>query len=91
MAIVSAYLHALHGRLRIKIPEIKRAPFEARKLEHTFRGMRGMTTVQANPQTGNVLFLFEPTRCSPDDIISHLREGGHCQRFPDATPHAGPV
>lgn len=87
MTTVSSYLHVLDGRLRIKIPEVKNTPIEALKLEQTFARMAGITTVKANPKTGNALFLFEPSMCSPDDIITLLQEHGYCQHSPEPSPH----
>jgi hypothetical protein len=87
MTMVSSYLHVLDGRLRIKVPEIKNAPIEALKLERTLARMAGITTVKANPKTGNVLFLFEPATFSPDDIFTLLQERGYCQRSPEPSPH----
>lgn len=86
MTMVSSYLHVLDGRLRIKIPEVKNAPIEALKLEHTFARMAGITTVKANPKTGNVLFLFESAMYSPDDILTLLQEHRYCQRSPEPSP-----
>ncbi|MGA7578457.1 MAG: hypothetical protein ACLQUW_05870 [Desulfobaccales bacterium] len=50
-AVVSTYVHALEGRLRIKLPEIKRAALKALEVERHLRELAGVESVSANPTT----------------------------------------
>jgi copper chaperone CopZ len=68
----SPYIHVLDGRLRIKIPAVKGHPFHASQVEDNLREMDGITHVQANPTTGNVLILFAPDVISYEQIIESL-------------------
>jgi copper chaperone CopZ len=77
MNIVSSYVHALEGRLRIKIPEVKGTPLRAREVENHLQLLTGMNEVSANPITGNVLILYDPRLLREDQIISTLKELGY--------------
>jgi hypothetical protein len=85
MKIVSSYVHALEGRLRIKIPEVKAAPSQAREVESHLQLLTGMEEVAANPLTGNVLILYDPTLLREDQIISTLQELGFLE---EASPRS---
>jgi copper chaperone CopZ len=67
------YLHILDGRLRIRVPEVKRSPDKARHVEETLQSMSGITHVKANPMTGSVLVLFESQVVTHDHIVEKLR------------------
>ena len=58
--VASTYVHALEGRLRIKLPKIKRALREALEVELRLQQVAGVEEVSANPTTGNVLILYNP-------------------------------
>jgi hypothetical protein len=79
MKIVSSYVHALEGRLRIKIPEVKGAPNQAREVESHLHLLTGMEEVSANPITGNVLILYDPSLLREDQIISTLQDLGYLE------------
>jgi hypothetical protein len=70
-------LHALEGRLRIKVPVVKGAPDRARQLEDSLGGGEGVVEVSANPRTGNVLILYDPTRTNQEQIVDALRFLGY--------------
>ena len=77
MMPVIEYVHAIEGRLRIKVPEVKRAPARARQLEERFRAVEGIRDVRANPLTGNVLFLHDPRRVAARQILAALIAAGY--------------
>jgi len=77
MTVDSAYVHALAGRLRIKIPKIKGAADQAQELEEHLQEFTGIESVSANPITGNVLVLYNPHRIDQWNIILSLRESGY--------------
>jgi copper chaperone CopZ len=78
----SSYIHVLDGRLRVKVPEVKGDPFNASWVEDNLREMDGITQVQANPTTGNVLILFNPDVISYEQIIESLLEFGFLRNDP---------
>jgi len=76
-AVVSTYVHALEGRLRIKLPKIKRALREALEVELRLEQVAGVEEVSANPTTGNVLILYNPRILKQGEIIFFLMELGY--------------
>ena len=49
-------VHSVPGRLRVHLPEL--SPQNRRDLENALRHQPGIQSVQANPDTGNVLIRF---------------------------------
>lgn len=99
MNVDSLYIHALEGRLRIRIPRVKGAAGEAQEVERHLRQFTGVENVSANPVTGNVLILYNPRLIEQGRIFSFLREKGYLtQPHPGgarannpASAHQGPV
>ncbi|MGA8571655.1 MAG: HMA2 domain-containing protein [Desulfobaccales bacterium] len=75
--VVSTYVHALEGRLRIKLPEIKRAALKAREVERHLHGLAGVESVSANPTTGNVLILYNPQAIEQEELFFFLMQWGY--------------
>lgn len=73
----STYIHALDGRLRIKLPKIKRALREALEVEIRLQQVAGVEEVSANPTTGNVLIHYNPGVIKQGEIIAFLRQSGY--------------
>lgn len=73
----AAYVHALNGRLRIKIPELKGKPWKAQEIEDYFDLMTGMREVSASPLTGSLLFIYDPHLLRQEDIFASLKELGY--------------
>ncbi len=82
MKVVSSYIHALEGRLRIKIPEIKGVAPKAREVEQHLMLSPGVDEVSANPVTGNVLILYNPRLLGQEEIILALKELGYLEAPP---------
>ena len=77
MNVDTSYVHALEGRLRIKIPRVKGAARQAQEVERHLRQSAGIEDVSANPTTGNVLILYNSRLIDQEDIISSLKEVGY--------------
>jgi len=75
--VASTYVHALEGRLRIKLPEIKRAAIKAREVERHLQQVTGVEYVCANPTTGNVLILYNPRAIEQSELFAFLMELGY--------------
>lgn len=69
-------IHALPGRLRVKVAAIKKAPAVASQLEQTLRQQRGVAEVVANPVTGSVLIRYDAEKTGPDAILARLTPYG---------------
>ncbi len=73
----ASYVHALNGRLRLKIPELKGNPLRALEIENQFNLMTGMQEVSANPVTGSLLFIYDPHLLKQEEILAELEELGY--------------
>ena len=72
--IETTYLHVLEGRLRVKVPDVKRSRVKAQKIEAALLAIDGITEVKSNPRTGNVLVFFDSKKLTPLQVISTTRE-----------------
>ncbi len=77
MSAVSAFIHMIEGRLRIKLADVKGAPDEARAVETQIRELPGVNHVTANPVTGSVLILYDTERTGIDEITEALQTLGY--------------
>jgi len=69
-------VHALPGRLRVKVVAIKKAPALAAAAERALRQERGVVDAMANPVTGSILIRYDLERTSPQTILAHLARNG---------------
>ncbi len=76
MTVSAPYIHALDGRLRIKLVEVKGSPSKALEIESRLREYPGIHQVSANPVTGNVLILYDPVKLAQHEVLDTLRSLG---------------
>lgn len=74
------YLHALDGRMRIKINEVKGSTAAAEEISRYLLCSHGIDEVNANPITGNVLILYNTKQISQGGILNLLQDAGYLQR-----------
>ena len=79
MQVGTDYIHALEGRLRIKVPEIKGSPVRAGELEKRVRWQPGIDYIKANPTTGNVLVYYDSEKIGQERILKVMQESGYLQ------------
>jgi hypothetical protein len=77
MMPVFEYVHAINGRIRVKVPEVKRSLAFARRIEGWLRSIEGIREVRANPVTGNVLILHDTDRIAMREILGALIAAGY--------------
>jgi hypothetical protein len=65
-------LHAIPGRIRVRISQVKENPAFAKQLEQALARMQMVQWFQVNPLTGSVLIGYDPGRL-PN--ISELQAG----------------
>ncbi|MGQ9921563.1 MAG: HMA2 domain-containing protein [Desulfobacca sp.] len=82
MKISTDYLHALDGRIRIKVPVIKGSPARAGELEREVQWHPGIHSIRANPTTGNVLIYYDTQQTAQTAILQTLYELGYLQQTP---------
>jgi hypothetical protein len=61
-------VHAIPGRIRVKLPQIKDDPELARAIPEWFVGVPGIQRVETSALTGSVLLLYDPDRLSPEAL-----------------------
>lgn len=70
------YMHELPGRLRIKIPSLKRNPQEALRLQCLIEDISGVESTLTNAVTGSIVVKFDPSTVTSRQILDVLsREG----------------
>jgi hypothetical protein len=74
------YLHALDGRMRIKITDVKGSLATAEEVTRYLLGSHGIDEVNANPITGNVLILYDANQISQGRILTLLKDAGYLQK-----------
>jgi hypothetical protein len=77
MMPVLDYVHAINGRMRVKVPEVKRSVKFALRIEGWLGSMDGVREVRANPVTGNVLILHDPEKIAGREILGALIAAGY--------------
>src|SRR5262249_46082183 len=68
----------LPGRARLAVCGLQRNPRRAQVVEDALRDRAGVRAVEASARTGNVLVVFDPSRCALDDLVAGVAEAiGH--------------
>jgi len=71
------YMHNVPGRLRIKIPQLKKNPTLAPKVQQVAESMLGVLSTQLNLLTGSVVILYEPSLVQSEQILETLDRHGY--------------
>jgi hypothetical protein len=79
LKIPAAYVHALEGRIRIKVPEIKGSPVKAGELERQVQWQSGIHSIKANPTTGSVLIYYDSQKTEQEEILKAMHGLGYLQ------------
>jgi len=66
--------HALPGRVRLKIPEVKENPELARQAQEKLGRVPGIQRVEANPATGSLLILYDLAMMASVETLGPLGE-----------------
>jgi copper chaperone CopZ len=69
-----SYVHAIDGRLRVKLPVMKGSAAKAARIADALEVLPGIRYVKANPTTGNVLVLFDPRMIDQRRLIEKMIE-----------------
>ncbi len=70
------YVHHVPGRLRVRIPAIRKNPKSAADIE-CLLGITGVGDIQVNHLTGSVVVTFDTTVISHDHLLELLKEKGY--------------
>jgi hypothetical protein len=74
---MSCYVHEVPGRMRIKIPSMKRNPRVASEIRALLKKVTGVGTVSVNMVTGSVVVQYDRGSVRSDTILSFLSREGH--------------
>lgn len=68
------HLHHVPGRLRLRVPAIKRNEHHARTVGSVLRETDGVLRHEVSSVTGSVVVHYAPGRLDPQRLIDRLRE-----------------
>lgn len=72
--------HHIPGRLRVRIPQVKRNEALAEAVQRRLAGLPGVTSTRANVVTGSVTVTYDPAAVTGDSLIGALAETGYVAR-----------
>jgi copper chaperone CopZ len=73
---MACYVHDLPGRMRLKIPAMKRNAQVANKIRNLLEQLHGVSSTVVNLVTGSIVIHFDANRISSRDILGHLARRG---------------
>ncbi len=79
-------LHALAGRVRVKLSDVKGNPGRVRAIEARIGELPGVRHVSASPVTGNALIQYDVGVTDRDAILGTLSAWGHLWNGPPPRP-----
>ena len=71
------YIHATPGRLRLKIPGLKRNVVLADELTRLLREKQGIDLIEVNPLTGSLKVNFDESQMTSTTLLNLLSQKGH--------------
>jgi hypothetical protein len=75
--IMEYYLHESPGRLRVKIPDLKRNPESAWDLQILLKNLSGIKSSSINTVTGSVITHYDPQVINAGAIMNVLTGEGY--------------
>ena len=74
---MSYYVHEVPGRLRVKIPSLKRNPRVALSIQSLLKRLVGVAGVSVNTVTGSVVVHFDARTVTSHSILTLLSHEGY--------------
>ncbi len=74
---MSYYLHEVPGRLRIKMPVLRRNPKLVQEIESLLRNFSGIKSSSVNSMTGSVVVNYDPDCVTSGAILAILAKEGY--------------
>jgi hypothetical protein len=71
------YLHEIPGRLRVKIPNLKRNPQSARDIQVFLKNLPGIESISTNTVTGSIIVRYDPELVNAGAIVNVLAREGY--------------
>lgn len=70
------YIHQVPGRLRVRIPQIRKNPYKAAEIENLLT-LQGIEKVAINRVTGSIVAIYNPQMLNSDCLLRLLEERGY--------------
>ena len=70
------YVHHVPGRLRVRIPAIRKNPRNAAEIQDLL-DIYGVDNITVNHLTGSVVVTFDTDLLSPEQLLALLKEKGY--------------
>jgi hypothetical protein len=70
------YIHQVPGRLRVRIPQIRKNPHKAAEIEDLLN-LKGIEKVAINRVTGSIVAIYNPQMLDSDCLLRVLGERGY--------------
>ncbi len=71
------YLHEIPGRLRVKIPDLKRNPQSAWDVQVLLKNLPGVKSISANTITGSIIVHYDQRLMNTAAIVNILAREGY--------------
>jgi hypothetical protein len=84
------FIHDVPGRLRIRIPAVKRLPELGPEVQGAFLGLDGIEYIRVNPVTGSVVFRYDPAAIDSTRIFNRLTAHGFIESGSQSLPTRSP-
>lgn len=73
---MTAYMHCVPGRMRLKSPSWKTSPEEGEEAKTFLQSLPGVRSAAFTPLTGSLVVHFDPRLLRPEEIMAKLAERG---------------
>jgi hypothetical protein len=77
-------IHHVPGRLRVRVPAIKRSSENAALLKGLLRAVQGVSAAEPNLMTGSIVVRYDPQLTSAAAILAILTDRGYLRHTPSA-------
>jgi hypothetical protein len=74
---MSYYLHEVPGRLRVRIPALRRNARDAQEIQRLLKSLSGIISTSVNTMTGSVTVNYDPEFVSSVAILTLLSREGY--------------
>jgi hypothetical protein len=71
---MTAYIHVVPGRLRVKSPAIRQNQLKAGEARTLVEALHGVSSAETNLLTGSIIVRFDPREISYHEILTALQQ-----------------
>jgi hypothetical protein len=76
---MKVYVHHIPGRLRVRIPSLRKNPCRIDEIKALFQH-DGVLRTTVNPLTGSVVILYDPKQTAGRNLLDRLKSRGYLQK-----------